>query len=98
MKRTIVLLDDGRPYSGDATVAKVSEAIMDRVESDEDQLLEEYAKAGVDAVTAAECIQDISGFLSTKMTDEYFRKAVKQLLGDNKRALFPPGVTPAWMK
>ena len=96
-KHTIVILDDGRTYSADATVAKVSEEIMERVHNDEDQLLPEYAKAGVDAVTAAECIQDISDFLSTPMTPEYFQNAVMQLLKEHKDDIYPPGVTPAWM-
>ncbi len=98
MKHTIVILDDGRTYSGDATVAKVSEEIMERVQNDEDQLLEEYAKAGVDAVTAADCVLEISAKLSDPYSDREFRQEVEDILRKNITGIYPPGVTPAWMK
>lgn len=99
MKHTIVILDDGRTYSGDATVAKVSEEIMERVQNDEDQLLEEYAKVGVDAVTAADCVLEISRFLSMPgLRGDEFRQHVLLLMKENVTGIFPPGVTPAWMK
>lgn len=97
-KETIVILDDGRTYSADATVAKVSADVMDRVRDDEDQLLERYANAGVDAVTAAECILDVSNLLATEMSDGDFRKAVAELLKENIDGIYPPGVKPAWME
>ena len=62
-KITVVILNDGETYAGDATVAKVNPEIMERVEAGEDQLLQPYAEHGIDAVCAAEAIMEISAEL-----------------------------------
>lgn len=62
-KITVVILSDGETYAGDATVAKVSPEIMEQVEAGEDQLLAPYAEHGIDAVSAADAIMEISAEL-----------------------------------
>jgi hypothetical protein len=98
MKETIVILDDGRTYSSDATVAKVSAEVMEKVRNDEDQLLEDYFKVGVDAVTAADCILEISEILSASGSEVKKLQRIRDVLQENITGIYPPGVTPAWMK
>lgn len=96
-KWRIVVLDDGRTWGGDASVVSLNTETYEKVCDDGDHLLPAYAKAGVDAVTAADCVLEISGKLSEPYTDKEFRQEVERILKENITGIYPPGVTPAWM-
>lgn len=96
-KHTIVVLDDGRTWGGDASVVKLNDEVYEQVCDDGDHLLPAYAEVGVDAATAADCVLEISAALSANKTDSEFRQEVESILRENITGIYPPGVAPAWM-
>ncbi len=96
-KHTIVVLDDGRTWGGDASIVRLTDKVYEEVCDDGDHLLPPYAKVGVDAVTAADCVLEISATLSANKTDAEFRQEVERILKESITGIYPPGVTPAWM-
>lgn len=97
-KITIVILDDGETYSTDATVAMISQDVMEEVWAGNDQLLRKYTESGIDAVTAAGIVTEISEILSiTRLHSDEFKRLVLELMRANVDGIFPEGVTPNWM-